>query len=160
MTLERAQDTQVKELLGRNRLVNELLEAGLEVAIPLRDRGVDLIAYADLSHQVDKFVARPIQMKAASKETFSLDKKYAKITDLIIAYVWHLDGSGPPVTFAYTYKEALGVITEMGWVKTKSWTEKGKYANTQPGERLTKLMVPYMMTADKWCEKLMVRFRW
>ena len=42
-------DTQTIEILGRNRLVNELLVAGLEVAIPLRDRDIDLIAYIDLT---------------------------------------------------------------------------------------------------------------
>ena len=41
-------DSQVVEVLGRNRLVSDLLQAGLEVALPVRDRGVDLIAYADL----------------------------------------------------------------------------------------------------------------
>ena len=31
-------DSQVIELLGRNLLVAELLQAGLEVALPIRDR--------------------------------------------------------------------------------------------------------------------------
>ncbi len=44
-------DTQVIELLGRQRLIAELLRDGLEVALPVRDRGVDLVAYADLSRQ-------------------------------------------------------------------------------------------------------------
>ncbi|MFM9965462.1 MAG: hypothetical protein ACKV2Q_30110 [Planctomycetaceae bacterium] len=43
-----ALDTQVVELLGRQRLMGELLRDGLEVAVPARDRGVDLIAFADL----------------------------------------------------------------------------------------------------------------
>ena len=33
-------DTQVMELLGPNRLVTELLRAGLEIAVPIRDRGI------------------------------------------------------------------------------------------------------------------------
>ena len=40
-------DTQSIEILGRNRLINELIGAGIEVAQPLRDRGIDLIAYLD-----------------------------------------------------------------------------------------------------------------
>lgn len=51
-------DTQVVELMGRHRLMNELLRDGLEVAAPVRDRGVDVIAYADLSVQVAKFSAK------------------------------------------------------------------------------------------------------
>src|SRR5262245_32215102 len=58
-------DSQVIEILGRQRLIAELLRDGLEVAVPVRDRGVDLIAYADLSQQVARFASRPIQMKAA-----------------------------------------------------------------------------------------------
>ena len=82
-------DSQVVEMLGRNRLVSDLLQAGLEVALPVRDRGIDLIAYADLGSKVSRFVARPIQMKAALGRSFSIDRKYAKIHDLIYAYVWH-----------------------------------------------------------------------
>lgn len=41
-------DTQLVELAGRNWLASELLRAGLEVARPERDRGIDLIAYVDL----------------------------------------------------------------------------------------------------------------
>lgn len=49
-------DSQVVELLGRNRLIEELLLAGLEVALPLRDRRIDLIAYADLAARVSRRV--------------------------------------------------------------------------------------------------------
>jgi hypothetical protein len=41
-------NSQIVDLIGRNWLVNELLQANLEVALPLRDRGIDLIAFADL----------------------------------------------------------------------------------------------------------------
>ena len=74
-------DNQVIELLGRNRLIDQLLRAGLEVAQPLRDCGVDLIVY---SGPRVPFMARPIQMKAASGMSFSLDRKYAKFPDLIL----------------------------------------------------------------------------
>ncbi len=57
-------DTQTIEIVGRQRLSGELLAAGLEVAMPLRDRGIDLIAYADLDRQVKRFTAKPIQMKS------------------------------------------------------------------------------------------------
>lgn len=35
------------ELIGRILLVGELLRDGLEVALPERDRGIDLIAYVE-----------------------------------------------------------------------------------------------------------------
>ena len=83
-------DSQIVELLGRQRLIGELIRDGLEVAVLARDRGVDLIAYADLSRQVSRFASRPIQMKASTTRGFGIDQKYLRISDLILAYVWHL----------------------------------------------------------------------
>ena len=58
-------DSQTLELVGQHRLASELLLAGLEVAFPARDRGVDLIAYVDVDLEAGRFVAKPIQLKAA-----------------------------------------------------------------------------------------------
>lgn len=142
-------DSQVIELLGRNHLIGELLKAGLEVATPLRDKGVDLIAYAD----TDTFSACPIQMKAASAEVFSIHRKYEKFSNLLLAYVWRV-ATKEPVTFALTYNEALSVADEMGWTKTASWIDGNVYSNTQPGAALKSKLEPYLMTPDKWRHKV------
>ena len=39
-------DPQQVEIIGRNWLVGEVVRAGLEVADPVRDKGVDLLASA------------------------------------------------------------------------------------------------------------------
>jgi hypothetical protein len=142
-------DSQVIEVLGRNRLVDEILRAGLEVALPVRDRGIDLIAYADIDSRVNGFVGCPIQMKAASARTFSIDAKYAKIKSLLIAYIWHVNDPRKEVTFAMTYAEALQVADAMGWTKTPSW-QAGKYTTTQPSARLQALLEPHRMSPEKW----------
>lgn len=100
-------DPQLVELQGRNWLASELMRAGIEVARPERDRGVDLIAYVDLDARIGKFVACPIQMKAATRSVFSLYPKYAKFPGLLLAYVWNL--GSPPNTqcFALTYPVTL-----------------------------------------------------
>jgi hypothetical protein len=59
-------DAQLVEMLGRHRLIAELLRANLEVAIPARDRGIDLIAYADLGTQVTRFSACPISRRPSA----------------------------------------------------------------------------------------------
>jgi len=145
-------DTQVIELIGRNRLGSELLHAGLEIAVPARDRGIDLIAYADLTSNVETFKARPIQMKAASKRSFSLFRKYAKFADLIIAYVWFIKDPKQTTTYALTYDEALSVATKVGWTATKPWEREG-YSTTSPSTEICELLEPYHMTADKWWKK-------
>jgi len=147
-------DSQIVEVLGRNHLIAELLRAGLEVAEPVRDRGIDLIAYSDRDPSLARFVACPIQMKASSREIFSLNAKYAAFPNLIIAHVWHVNSSDEPVSFALTYPEALQVATEMGWTKTASWAD-GCYTNTRPGVRLRALLEPHKMTPSKWRAKVM-----
>jgi len=53
-------DSQLTELIGRHFLIARLAAGGLEVAIPVRDRGVDLIAYLDLGTETKQFVSCPI----------------------------------------------------------------------------------------------------
>src|ERR1700722_2200821 len=106
-------DAQLVELAGRNWLASTLLRAGIEVARPERDRGVDLIAYIDLDEDIKNFVACPIQMKAATRKVFSLDPKYAKFPNLILAYVWNLELPSETKCFALTYPEAHQVATDM-----------------------------------------------
>ena len=65
-------DTQLVELIGRQQLTSELPRAGLEVATPIRDRGIDLIAYSDIDERLTRFGSCPIQMKAAMAHSFSL----------------------------------------------------------------------------------------
>ena len=147
-------DTQVIGLLGRNRLIDEILRAGLEVALPERDRGIDLIAYADLDTKVKSFVACPIQIKAASTRSFEIRKKYAKFPNLILAYVWNLSDSDKTVTYALTYKEAVDIATRMGWTEAPSWRDKGWYSTSTPSVKLCNLLRPYKMTPKKWWKKI------
>ncbi len=142
-------DSQVVEVLGRNRLVSDLLQAGLEVALPVRDRGVDLIAYADLHRDVRRFIARPIQMKAALGRSFSVDRKYARIRDLIIAYVWLLGDPERVAVYALTYAQAVQIADRMGYTRTASW-KRGTYVNTRPSPRLVGLLRPYRVTPAGW----------
>lgn len=147
MAVRTAMDSQLVELVGRQRLITELLRADLEVAIPMRDRGIDLIVYADLN--VASFRAVPIQMKAASDSSFAVDQKYSKFPNLLIAYVWYLQDPDRAVTYALSYPEALQVATQMGYTATKSW-ESGIYTTTRPSQRLLELLEPFRMTPDKW----------
>ncbi|MEO6754560.1 MAG: hypothetical protein ABIP85_22520 [Chthoniobacteraceae bacterium] len=144
-------DTQIVELIGRNHLTSELLRAGLEVAAPVRDRGVDLIAYDERKHEF--FVACPIQMKAAMKRSFSVATKYEPVRNLIIAYVWHLEDESQRVTYALTYEEAFSIAKTMGWTRTESW-KGGAYSTTHPSAKLVALLDPYRMTPEKWRAKV------
>lgn len=142
-------DSQCIELLGRSFLTDQLIRAGLEVAAPLRDRGVDLIAYADLTRTVGQFISKPIQLKIASKRVFSLDRKYERIADLILAYVWHINSDDQTRVYALTYTQAYNVADQLGWTQTRSWA-RSAYSNTRPGKQIERLLEPFRMTPESW----------
>ncbi len=147
-------DTQKVELLGRNRLIDELLRDDLEVALPVRDRGIDLIAYADLISATATYAARPIQMKAAWTNSFVIERKYAKFPGLLLAYVWHLDDRQRAVTFAMSYEESLAIANKMRWLGGVSWA-RGKYSTTKPSAELIRLLEPYRMGLGSWRQRIL-----
>lgn len=153
-------DGQIVELRGRNWLVGELLRAGLEVARPERDRGIDLITYADLDAATGRFVARPIQMKAALARSFDLQRRYAQFPELILAYIWHLEDPRRTFAYALTFAEAERIAERLGWTTTKSWTDGGRsfrpgYGTRSPSRKLVELLEPHLMDAPgKWHAKV------
>ncbi len=149
-------DTQKVELLGRNRLIDELLRDDLEVALPVRDRGIDLVAYADLAEIANSYVSRPIQMKAAWTRGFGVDRKYEKFPGLILAYVWNLSDRSQAVTYAMSYLDACSIAQKMGWMETESWA-RGRYASNQPSSKLVGLLEPFKMTAGCWRKMIVER---
>jgi len=149
MTAGDRPDSRLVELIGRNFLTAELLKAGLEVATPARDRGVDLIAYADLDGGGGRFRARPIQLKAALHRSFSLDRKYEKFPDLLLAYVWDLHDLPNSHCYVMSYRQAVEIGDKMGYTATASW-RTGKYTTTRPSRRLLEFMASCRATQDNW----------
>jgi hypothetical protein len=132
------------------------LRDGLDVAVPARDRGIDLIAYSHLSSNVKEFVARPIQMKASSEESFSIDRKYKRVANLIIAYVWHVHDPNATVTYALTYEEASAVARK-GWGRAKGNSascKRSRYSTNKPSQQLHTLLEPFKTAEGKWREKV------
>lgn len=147
-------DPQLTELSGRHFLIAQLVAGGLEVAIPVRDRGVDLIAYLDLSAATQQFVSCPIQMKASQEARFGLDKKYEKIANLLIAYVWHIEDPAKSCVYALTYREAFALLDRRGHTKTSSWRIKNGYSVPNPGPDWLRDLDSFRMTPQRWCERI------
>jgi len=148
-------DSQTVEVLGRNALVNSLLRAGIEVARPERDRGVDLLAYLDKDIESGRFSAVPIQIKATTKASFSVSEKYAAFPSLVMAHVWNVMEPEARVIYALTYPESLDLARHMGWLDTKSWTAKagkGHYVSTSPSKALRDALEPYRASTERWHE--------
>ncbi|WP_396334095.1 hypothetical protein [Burkholderia anthina] len=149
-----ATDTQLTEIFGRNRLINDLLRSDVEVAIPVRDRGIDLIAYVDLDEQAGRFSAVPIQIKTATQRAFSIDRKYAKFPDLLLAFLWGIAQPETAIVYALSYRESLDVAEAMGWLKTESWIERGRYTTTAPSEKLVALLARYEVRPGTWKSRI------
>jgi hypothetical protein len=147
-------DTQLTELAGRFALISQLTEDGLEVALPIRDRGVDLIAYADLDEQGGPFAACPIQLKVTTGRRFELDRKYERIANLLLVYIWDVKDVSKSRTYALTYAEALDVMKKKGFTETPSW-KKGRYSVASPGKDLVHLLEPYRMQTKGWHSRIL-----
>ena len=74
-------DTQQIGIIGKHILIANLIAADLEVAEPIRDRGIDLIAFLDRA-KGGRFLACPIQLKTATNRVFGLDSKYENFSGL------------------------------------------------------------------------------
>jgi hypothetical protein len=147
-------DTQVIEMAGRNRLASELQRAGIEIARPERDHGIDLIAFLDRH----RFQARPIQMKAAGRENFDVRRRYALFPKLMLVYVWNVDFPSSRF-FALTYAEAESIAKTMGWTQTRSWRGKTKspagYGTRRPTPKLQELLGKYeIKKPEQWLRRI------
>ena len=92
-------------------------------------------------------------MKAASACTFSIDFKYSKIANLIIAYVWGVRDHELAVTYALTYREVIVIADGMGWTATDSWRQ-GNYFTSAPSKKLHELLEPYRMSPEAWWRRI------
>ncbi len=147
-------DGQLTEIAGKHLLISRLVAAGFEVAEPLRDKGIDLVAYRDGEDGKD-FAAYPIQLKASSSESFSLDKKYERFPRLLIAYVWNVQAPERSDVYALTFRDAMQVMEKKGYAKTDSWTKKGYYFVRSAGPDLKEMLEPYKMAnSETWQQKL------
>jgi hypothetical protein len=144
-------DSQLVEIAGKHLLISRLVAAGFEVAEPLRDKGIDLIIYRGGDH----FRALPVQMKASTQESFSLDRKYENSPDLLIAYVWNVNAGQTGEVYLLTFKQALTVMDEKGYSKADSWTQNGYYFVRNAGKQLKELLKPYRMQAQNWRERIL-----
>jgi hypothetical protein len=138
-------DGQQVEVLGRSALIAALVTDGLEIAQSERDAGIDLLAY---THRPWRVV--PIQMKAASGEVFSIDRKYEPLQGLVMAYVWNARSAETVELYALPWTAAVAVADDLGWTATQSWEAGGKYSTSRPSARVRRALAPHRMRPGSW----------
>ena len=147
-------DTQIVELLGQHHLVDQMLRAGVEIAVPVRDHGVDLIAYVDR----DEFRATPIQVKVSSKRGFAIDRKYENVPDLLLVYVWNVESEEDVEMYALGFGEAHTIAVHLEWTATESWAN-GKYVTSRPSKKLIEMLQEHRVSPGQWKARLEARDR-
>jgi hypothetical protein len=146
-------DTQQIGIIGKHILIASLIAGEIEVAEPLRDHGIDLIAFRDRANGLG-FLACPIQLKTATEAVFGLEKKYKNFRGLRIVYIWSSKRPEQAQIFALTYQEALDVLVKMKYARTNSW-KRGKYTTTKPSKKLKKMLEQFRVKAPpEWPERL------
>lgn len=138
------------ELLGRGKLTEQLLRAGLDTAIPTIRGDIDLFVYG--SAKQGGFVVCPVRLRASASRSFSLDGRYEAVPNLIHVFVWGLSSDQVSI-HALTHKEAALVAEELGCNLGPSW-QKELYSGPHQNKTLVELMERYRMTPEKWVEKL------
>jgi hypothetical protein len=140
MTINRALIGRAGEML----VAAELMRRGVEVAQPLSDVGVDLLAYRLEPGATVPARIIPIQVKSASGISFSFDKFWLeKSPNLVLA--WRLETSPELYVFdsVVRIEEALGAT----FSASKSWTDDGRYTVTKPNAATLERMAPHR---DRW----------
>jgi hypothetical protein len=142
-------DTQQLELIGRHRLIEDLIASQVEVALPMRDSGVDMIVYWNESN---RFHAAPVQLKAASERSFSIFRKYEKHPGLILVFAWQILDQSRSTMLALTSREAVAVASDQGYTATASWRESGVYSVTRMADEsdLLKRLAPFVVERRCW----------
>jgi hypothetical protein len=142
-------DTQQIEIVGRSLLTAMLVADDIEVATPLRDRGVDLFAYLDTG-----FVkAVPLQLKSYSGHGFSVNRKYEKFDTMRIVHLWHVHEPSKAQAFCLTNSESFELAQQFGWTATASW-RKGRYSVTKPGPKVVAALQPFLVRPGEWPSRL------
>jgi hypothetical protein len=90
-------------------------------------------------------------MKVSSASAFGVFRKYERVADLILAYVWHLSDPAQAVTYAMTNPQARALADVQGWTATAAW-ETGGYTTSKPSRQLMTLLEPYRMGPGRWWE--------
>lgn len=146
-------DNQQVELIGRNYLISLLVAEDFEVALPLRDRGIDLLAFVDIDTKEQHRVV-PIQLKTSSNRIFSVHRKYKKFPGMLMAYVWYATEPSKTQLYIMTYADAEMLAEQFGWTRSEAnWIsqgDKGGYSTSNPSKLQSIALEPYLYKIGKF----------
>src|SRR5258706_14073690 len=107
--MKKSHDGQLIEIRNTNRVIESILDAGLDVAKPVRDDGVDLIVYRRKGE--GDWISIPLQVKSR----FDIRKKYKARRGLVMCYVCK------DALYVVLHRVALKIARKRGYLKSPSW---------------------------------------
>jgi hypothetical protein len=135
------EDGQLIEIANTHRAITSALEAGLDVARPERDDGIDLIIY---SRKGGPWKSVPVQIKSR----FNIQKKYENRPGLVMCFV-----CGETI-YALTHEQAIEIGMTRGYTDTASWNKPDGSYSCIVGGALAQDLEPYKATPQHWASLL------
>lgn len=144
-------DAQQIELIGRSLLQAQLLREDIEIALPIRDKGIDLVAYLDRRGESQPHSCF-LQMKAASNRAFSFNTKYQHFGHFKFVYIWHVLESEKVRFFLLSYSEAESLCRHHAWTPTRNGFER--WSTSNPSGTLSGKLEKFQVVGRQWRQKL------
>jgi hypothetical protein len=152
MTIEL--DAQTIALLGRDLVIDQLHRAGLEVALPRRDHGIDVIAYVDKGQS---FQALPIQVKSSAGFRWAVNQKYGPFAEIVIACAMYLADEKTAEVYVLPHTENLAIAERLGltqrsatWLRPRRPAQGGYIWIDRPRPSLLAELAPHRATPELW----------
>jgi hypothetical protein len=148
-------DSEMLELARRARLMDQLLEDGVNVALPMGACEIDMIAYVNSRTGACRMVSVPINVASFCSDALASNLEAARASGLLVALVWGIANPEDVRTFALTPAEltVVKMIEIIGRANAARSGEPPDQACT-PEAVLHKALAPFAMSPGKWREKI------
>jgi hypothetical protein len=147
--------SEMLELVGRARLMDELLEDGVNVALPMGACEIDMLAYVDSRTAACRIVSVPIKVASFCSDALSSNLDATRASGLLIALVWGISNPEHVRTFAFTPAEltVVKMIEMIGRANAARSAEPPDQACTRETV-LQNALEPFAMSPGKWRKKI------
>ena len=143
------------DLVGRARLMDELLEEGVNVVLPTGASEIDMLAYVDSRTAACTIVSVPIKVTSFCSDALSSNLEAARASGILIMLVWGVSNPEHVRTFAFTPAE-LTVMKMIGIIGRTGAAGSGEPADQRrtPEAVLQNALERFAMSPGKWREKI------
>jgi hypothetical protein len=147
--------SEMLELAGRARLMDELMEDGVSVALPIAACEFDMLAFVDSRTEASVLVSVPINIVSFGVDALWSNLKAARTSGLLIARVWEISNPEQVRTFALTPAE-LTVLKMIQMIERACPVRASRAPDPSCAREAVahKALEPFAMARGKWRKKI------